>query len=406
MSGWLRKAAFLLGALLLLSGTYVVYAWSAMPVEDDPLVRMPGTQPGEASLEDPHRCLNCHAGYDEDVEPGFNWQGSMMSQSARDFLFFAAMTTAAQDSIWATGRPNATDICLRCHFPKGWLEGRSDPTNASIMAGADFDGVQCDLCHSMVDPHFETTYAGTREGNDWLGYWDETNYSGTPSQDAADATYAEDALVAASVTLFDGDPFYAGNEPFSPIYTEAAGGQYLISPSGAKRASFADADARHQMYYSRFHRSRYFCATCHDVSNPVLVNLDYDGTTPGDGTTVLPSESQPAYAYFHAERTFSEFMLSAYAQEGGAPGDRAICAWQLPHLPPRRQHRDLPGLPHTRRSRLCRQPQFLRRCRLPSLRSWRSWQQYRTPRQRPANPRPHRRQHVGALGAGQRCHQF
>ena len=82
------------------------------------------------------------------------------------------MTVGAQDSIWATGTPNATDICERCHFPKGCLEGRSDPTNASMMTGADCDGVQCDSCHRMWDPFFETAYRGEREGSDWTGYWD------------------------------------------------------------------------------------------------------------------------------------------------------------------------------------------------------------------------------------------
>ena len=156
-----------------------------LAVVDDPLVRMPGTQPGQATLEGPNRCLNCHAGYDQAVEPGFNWKGSMMAQSARDFLFWACLTVAGQDSIWALGTPNAVDICERCHFPKGWLEGRSDPPNASAMTGADYDGVQCDFCHSLYDPFFETTYQGTREGNDWLSYWDETNASDTPSQAAA-----------------------------------------------------------------------------------------------------------------------------------------------------------------------------------------------------------------------------
>ncbi|MFN2116035.1 MAG: multiheme c-type cytochrome [Anaerolineae bacterium] len=310
----LRSAALVLVAALVLSSAYVVYAWTSVPVKDDPLVRMPGTQPGQVSLEAPNRCLNCHAGYNTSVEPGHNWQGSMMSQSARDPLFWSAMTAAAQDSIWATGRPNATDICLRCHFPTGWLESRSDPTNASLMTGADFDGVQCDLCHRMVDPHFATTYDGTREGDDWAGYWDESNASGSPSQPAADATFAEDALVLQDITLFDGSPAYLGNLPVHEGYTEATSGQYVISPDAAKRASFADAEARHQMSYSRFHKSKYLCSTCHDVSNPVLANLGQDPTT------TLPSEDRPAYAYFHAERTFSEFMLSDYGQPGGASG--------------------------------------------------------------------------------------
>ena len=104
-----------------------------------------------------------------------NYQGSMMAHAAQDFLFWAALTVAAQDSIWATGSPNMTDLCLRCHMPGGWLEGRSDPTNASAMTGTDFDGLQCEFCHRMFDPFFESTYQGN-ESNDWLNYWDETNW--------------------------------------------------------------------------------------------------------------------------------------------------------------------------------------------------------------------------------------
>jgi cytochrome c553 len=290
-----RKFIFLtLLFILLVAGVYGVYAWTPLAVVDDPLVRMPGTQ-----------------------EPGFNWQGSMMAQSARDFLFWSCFTVSAQDSIWAVGTPNATDICERCHFPKGWLEGRSDPTNASLMTGADFDGVQCDFCHRMWDPHFETTYAGTREGSDWLGYWDETNASDTPSQAAADTTYAADIDHSQSILRFDGTNFYNNNSLPPANYTEAGSGQFFVSPDAAKRASFADAEARHQMFYSRFHKSKYMCATCHDVSNPILANLGLSGL-PDDGTGLI-TEQHSAANYFHVERTFSEFMLSAYGQQGGAP---------------------------------------------------------------------------------------
>jgi hypothetical protein len=305
----------ILGLVIILASAIAVYAWSPVLVVDDPLVRMPGTQPDQVALESPTRCLNCHAGYNEGVEPGFNWQGSMMAQSARDFLFWACLTVGAQDSIWAVGTPNATDICERCHFPKGWLEGRSDPTNASLMTGADIDGVQCDFCHRMWDPFFETTYAGTREGNDWLGYWDEANASGTPSQAAADATYAEDLLLAQAIVQFDGGNFFNGNLPPAD-YIESTSGQYFVSPDAAKRASFADASARHQMLYSRFHKSKYMCATCHDVSNPILANLGLSGL-PDLGTGLI-TEQYSAANYFHVERTFSEFMLSAYGQQGGA----------------------------------------------------------------------------------------
>ena len=188
------------------------------------------------------------------------------------------------------------------------------------MTGSDFDGVHCDVCHTMYNPFFETTHAGTREGADWLNYWDETNASVTPSQPATDAACLQDALQAQNITLFNGGPFYSQTIPFATTYTENASGQYFVSANADERAPFADAAARHAMGYSRYHKSRYFCSTCHDVSNPVLDNLAFDGTLPGDGTTILPSEANPAYSYYHVERTSLEFTLSDYGQQGGTPG--------------------------------------------------------------------------------------
>jgi hypothetical protein len=80
------------------------------------------------------------------------------------------------------------------------------------------------------------------------------------------------------------------------------------------------------MFYSRYHKSKYFCATCHDVSNPVLANLGQDGSSP------LTTETDPAYSYFHVERTFSEFMLSAYGQQGGAPTNAEFQAQGAPNI--------------------------------------------------------------------------
>lgn len=232
------------------------------------------------------------------------------------------MTVAGQDSIWALGRPNAVDICEHCHFPEGWLGGRSDPPNASRMTGSDFGGLHCDFCHRIYDPFFEDTYAGTRESNDWTGYWDEAGNtgpgSGTLSQDLADVTLAEDRSLALSISLFAGQPFFGADyRPVKPGYTENASGQYFVSTSSQKRASFADADARHQMLYSRHHKSKYFCGTCHDVSNPALANAGLSGLA-DDGSGDLTTEQYSANRYFHVERTFSEFMLSAYGQLGGA----------------------------------------------------------------------------------------
>ena len=321
------NSAIKAGGLLFVmcAGAYFLWAWTPLPVIQDQLVRMPGTQPGQVMLEAPNRCFNCHGNYSSAVEPGFNWRGSMMAQASRDFLFWSCLTAAAQDSIWAVGRPNATDICERCHFPAGWLDSRSDPTNASRMVGADFDGVSCDFCHRMWNPFFETTHDGSREGDDWLGYWDETNASGTPSQPAADQTYVADATLAPSIRLFNGDDFFVANLPPSG-YVESASGQYYIGSSPPKRASFADSGSRHQFLYSRFHKSRYFCSTCHDVSNPILANLGADPASP------LPSELESAFSYFHVERTFSEFMLSDFGLQGGAATNPEFQAQGAPEV--------------------------------------------------------------------------
>jgi hypothetical protein len=317
--------SLILAFALVFIGMSTANAWTPSPGKDDPLVRWPGTQPEQGvNLEGSNRCLNCHADYSTVGEPG-DWIGSMMAQAARDPMWFACMTVAAQDAIWAVGNPNAVDICIRCHTPAGWLGGRSDPTNASALTGDDFDGLSCDFCHSMWDPLYETATMMPEEGNDWVGYWDEAT---TLSQDEAAITGQEDAILSQDITLFTGQPFFTkhGEPKYALTYTEAASGQYFVSPGGQKRAGFVDAAARHQMLYSRFHKSKYFCATCHDVSNPVLANLGLSGLPDQSGGVDQITEQYSAGMYFHVERTWSEFMLSEYSQMGGAPTNPEFAA--------------------------------------------------------------------------------
>ena len=73
--------------------------------------------------EAPTRCLNCHAGYNTAVEPGFNWKGSMMAQAARDFLFWSCLTVAAQDSIWAVGQAQCHRHLRALPLPQGLARG-------------------------------------------------------------------------------------------------------------------------------------------------------------------------------------------------------------------------------------------------------------------------------------------
>ena len=270
------------------------------PLADEPLARMPGSQRDDGVVVDPPTgCTTCHSGYDRAIEPATTWRGSMMAQASRDPLYWATFTVAVQDAVWATGSPNAVDICLRCHFPGGWLENRSEPVNATAFLDDDYDGVHCDVCHKMVDPFFADTFDGIREGDDWAGYWDEQT---ALSADGAAATRAADRTALSALRLYNGSPLYSGDRPAQTGYSENASGQYYAA-NGDVRGPFADPVAPHGFQYSRYHRSRDFCGTCHDVSNPVLANLGFAGTPSGDGSTVLPTERLPAHAYRHVERT-------------------------------------------------------------------------------------------------------
>ena len=226
---------------------------------------MPGSQPFEAgTLNNPGACAVCHANYDKNVEPYRNWQGSMMSQASRDVLFKANLVIANQDA------PDSGDLCLRCHLPRGWLRGRSVPTDGSAMLPTDMSGVSCDLCHRLVDPI------------------------------ASDENPVEDAAVLAALS-FPGSEF--GN------------GMYIVDPTGARRGPFVDATSGHPILVSPFHREAAICGTCHDVSNTAF---EYDGQG-----SYVPNEFDTTAADFSAkilmpvERTYSEWFNSAYNSAGG-----------------------------------------------------------------------------------------
>jgi mono/diheme cytochrome c family protein len=217
----------------------------------------PGTQPGTLTheLRDPSVCQSCHGGYDP--EAAFDtWQGSMMANAARDPVFLAALAVANQD------HPEAGDLCLRCHTPRGWLAGRSDPPDGSALIPEDLESVDCDLCHRLERP---------------------TDH---PS----------------------------------------GGGAYVVADDFARRGRWREDElqAPHDVVASDFTTSSELCGTCHDVTNPV------------NG--------------FAVERTYTEWLRSAYADEG-----RGCASCHLPDategpiagalgLPSRARHRhDLVG---------------------------------------------------------------
>lgn len=227
---------------------------------------MTGTQPHEgAILEDPDvSCATCHGNYDEAAEPWYNWRGSMMGQAARDPLFLACMTIAEQDV------PSVGDICIKCHFPGGWQEGRSVDTSGEMLTVLDRHGVQCDFCHRIVDYDYV-------EG----------------------VSPAADPAVLATV---------------DPLPLQYANGQFINDPGPVKRGPYSDAEASHAFVESPIHRSSDLCGTCHDVSNPVFVK-----NSSGDYVPSAFDEEHPDMEIRNmlpVERTYSEWTRSEYALSG------------------------------------------------------------------------------------------
>jgi mono/diheme cytochrome c family protein len=251
---------------------------------------MPGSQPNQSGtfVTDPASSCNCHAGFARAVEPYYNWHGSMMAQAARDPLYFATLAIANQDAAFVG------DLCLRCHSPGGWLEGRSVPTDGSALIAKDREGVQCEFCHRSLKP-------AKRGVNP---YPDSSSYNATVSGYGTGSTYARDTTYLATLTLRD---------------TISGNGMYVVDSDGIRRGPRTDAKPPHNLRYSPFHRDAAICGTCHDVSNPA-----FDKQTDGDGNyyytlnaldTQAPSFNP--YNHFPVERTYSEWLMSSYNSAQG-----------------------------------------------------------------------------------------
>jgi cytochrome c553 len=221
----------------------------------------PGSQPFEAGLLNvPQGCAGCHGDYDPNVEPYRNWQGSMMAQASIDPLFKANMAIANQDA------PDSGDLCLRCHFIRGWVQGRSVPTDGSRMQKLDEGGVACDFCHRLVDPIHD------------------------PCESPA-----EDAAILAALSF-----------PAS----EFGNGMATLDTISSRRGPFLDADSGHNVIFSPFHREAALCGTCHDVSNPAF-EKDGNGNYMPNAFDAPATDFSP-HTLLPVERTYSEWFNSAY----------------------------------------------------------------------------------------------
>ncbi len=274
-------------------GAFVVSAATAQtPLPTTPAdFFLRGTQPNQLTspIVTHNQCINCHNNPGGDITR--HWQGSIMGHAGRDPLFYACLDIADHVA------PGSGDLCIRCHMPKAWLEGRSTPTNGSALLANDRDSITCNFCHRMVDPD---------------------NPPGEPAGDAA--------IVAA---LVDGPPFHPGN------------GSFVVDPTDLRRGPFSDAQCApfHPFATSPYFQKSAMCGTCHDVSNPAFERQP-------DNTYALGAVNQR-----HAtgskldmkpvERTFSEWLHSAYAippgvdagGRFGGPGQTYVSTCQDCHMP-------------------------------------------------------------------------
>lgn len=267
-----RIAAVLSGSIGL---ALMVIAFTAPSTLED--VFFPGSQDSESiTFESPSRCLSCHGNYNIEVEPYFNWSGSMMAQAARDPLYEACLAITNQDV------PNAGDLCIRCHAPEGWLGGRSVPTDGSDLTSADKEGIHCDFCHRLIKP----TFPGNNPFPQDQIYTEKTW--------PADNSY---------LATLDSLPPMSGN------------GMYIVDPDNTKRGPFEVAGAKHAYHYSPFHSESAICGTCHDVSNPVFDRQANDTYIPNAFGFSAPSYN--TYDLFPIERTYSEWLMSSYNTPAG-----------------------------------------------------------------------------------------
>ena len=235
----------------------------------------PGTQPGglAVGMVSAGNCFFCHAQYDIDAEPYRPWAASMMGQSARDPLFWACLAVANQDAL------EAGSFCIRCHVPNAFLEDRASPPDGSALITQDFESINCNFCHRMVNPEFPVPGDGPVEDGDILADLD-----------------------------------LAGLIPPS-----GSNARYVVDPDDSRRGPFDDIVGNPHnptpMLVSPFHSQAEFCWTCHDVSNMLFKRQ-------GDDTYVMEAVGTAHSTglqqdMFPLHRTYSEWKNSYYFLLGG-----------------------------------------------------------------------------------------
>jgi uncharacterized repeat protein (TIGR01451 family) len=264
----------------------------------------PGTQPN--SLVEPIllpvSCDVCHSAPIYDT-----WQGSLMGQAGRDPLMWAALEIANRDA------SNSGEYCLRCHTPKGWLEGYSQPSDGSSLSPADLDtSVGCAVCHRMVEPD-------PVDGNlDEASAYDQSVRRALGSKPPLD--HVGSAMLILDLLDNRRGPFSLGvNFTYHPNKT------YQTDYLGRSQTDFVKRSS--------------LCGTCHNVDNPILA-WDPARQQYWPNSTGQPAPSFAQGQLFEVETTYTEWLNSQYASTGvfapqfaGAKPGGMVGACQDCHMP-------------------------------------------------------------------------
>jgi hypothetical protein len=306
----LRRASILSLPILALA-VGLVLAADVVPTD----VQIPGTQPlptdDVPTINSVGNC-GCHdfnGNLHQESTPVRGWEGAMMANAGRDPLFWSTVAIAEQDFL--PGGGGVGDLCLHCHSVKGWLEGRSTPTDGSgLDPNTDGEGIMCEFCHLLTNPDEANTIPNPPEGT----YHEEQN--------GDFVAYDE----------FTGDGYYGGAE-------------YVLNSGGTRLGPYSDHGAKHDAIPSAFHRDARLCGTCHDVSNPAVGDLApnhgamaplpgaFSGV-PGAPVADKAAFNNPPATYGIVERTFSEWVSSgldtlAVNDFGTLPADLQVAGGAL-----------------------------------------------------------------------------
>jgi hypothetical protein len=264
-----RLFAGLVGLALL----FVVTAISAGVLPD---FTARGSQPGLAhSLQSSANCLGCHSnGPLEFHYPGTGWKGSMMANSGRDPVFWAALDVANADAE-TLGMPGIGDWCLRCHVPEGWFGGRVSKTGS----GGRVDGADGCLLQGDHDdaPGFGNDYAGI--GCHYCHRVQETGPQGQPFIGESGDVWLDDTACPGG-----SEPCRAG--PYD--YTDGT------SPPP------------HPWKYSEHLKNSEMCGSCHEISSPLNQGAPL--------RTLIDSAGADTGLAFPLERTYTEWRHSDHGR--------------------------------------------------------------------------------------------